>query len=494
LSSQKPLSRHDAAEVRAMGERGPTRRTRAKKTLRRSSIGAAKGVLGLDGVKLPDTVYPTGGGFDDDPVMSEGTQPGELAFNRYDRIDDWVRSRLEGSGARGAQVAIARGGKLVVSRAYTLAEEGYPVLRPTHLLGIGSIAKALTGMAIADLLFPNGEIGGPASELGLEMPLSKALGLTDCSSPAIQQKLDEQPLWWILTHASGWPRDFDEAVVAAGARFWFPPAIPGDLLRYVRNTSGDFFAPKLSNGTYAEVYSGATLRALGERASQLFRQRLNFPPGDGDQYEFRMRQWWDVGTHLARSRARTPYACQEANIFPCHPMWIGLADNLTYNVADPATPGPVLRLPSQFSGNYEFALPAGTWCMSAATCARILCGMDPASGPGSNVKRLLKPGAVQSMIDADRGSALFVWKDDNPSRILLLHNGGAPGVNAVGGIDFPGNSATSPTDTTTCVVYIETSDDPRGALSEVQIHSLRGKAIGIENDHGWEGDDLFALP
>jgi hypothetical protein len=497
LAPNQQGSWHTKSELRGLGGIGAFGQPRQSLLASRSnpSVGARSSARSFEGLLSAvrsvggfDEVYPVGGSTDGGlfggsaGASASSAQGQNLPFNRYKKIDDWVRAHLESSGGRAAQVAIARGGKLVVSRAYTLAEHNCPVIWPTHLLGVGSISKALTGIAAAHHFFPNGEVSG------LETPLAQALGLLDCVNPQVQQKLGSQPLHWLLMHRSGWPRDFGEAEVAGVARGWSQPPIPGDLLRFVRNTPADFVAPLQADGTYPAEYAGSTLRALGERVSELFSTEFELPVSS-EEYETRMRSWWEVG-EKARARGRTPLDCWNAGIFPSHAAVIELADNYVHNPNNANAPG-LLRLPSTYSGTFDFSLAPGTWCMSAATCARILSGMDPTSG----VKRLLGSGAVQSMLDGDQtgyGSALFVHKR-NVTRTLLLHNGGAPGVNAVGGVDFPGSSATLPSGETTCVVFIENIDDPHGAATEGDIYALQNRAITIENLYGWEADDLYAL-
>jgi hypothetical protein len=87
--------------------------------------GAGHGLLEGKTV-IPIGSGGTGGGFPGPGGTGNLPEPGQFGIHRYKVIDKWVRDRLETRGARSAQLAVARGGRLVINRGYTNGELGYP--------------------------------------------------------------------------------------------------------------------------------------------------------------------------------------------------------------------------------------------------------------------------------------------------------------------------------------------------------------------------------
>lgn len=67
-------------------------------------------------------------------------------------FDQWMTDFLETQGVRTGSLAIARDGKLVYARAFTLAESDFPVTTPTSLFRIASGAKPLTALAMMQVV------------------------------------------------------------------------------------------------------------------------------------------------------------------------------------------------------------------------------------------------------------------------------------------------------------------------------------------------------
>jgi CubicO group peptidase (beta-lactamase class C family) len=63
--------------------------------------------------------------------------------------DQFVKDLMVRENIRAAQLAITYDGRLVHAPAFTYAEAGYPETLPTNVMRIGSICKALTGIAVA---------------------------------------------------------------------------------------------------------------------------------------------------------------------------------------------------------------------------------------------------------------------------------------------------------------------------------------------------------
>ncbi len=440
--------------------------------------GAGDGLL-----PHPGDVTPfSGGGM----VPSDAQEALDLAKpNRYATLDAWVRGRQETRGARAAQLAVGRGGRLVVNRAYTFAEKGYQVTHPTHLMAIGSIAKPLAGMAAVHHFFPNGELSG------MQTPLDVVLGVQSAESPSLLERLQGTQLQQLLRHATGWPGDFDEAQVASQARMGAPlPAIPGDVLAFLRKTPDDFYAAPDANGNYVQVYSGATARALAEAVSARFLP-MDIGPDAERHYVERMRTWWDLPLSKARMRSRDPASAIAEGLTPIHSRLIEVTE--AHQVG-----GPPLRVPLTYGGGVaEYGAGAGGWCMSAGTLARVLSGMDPTS----NVPQLLGSGAVQRLLNevGNGFTGLFVGhvlpgSSGLPGSLGLIHNGKSYGCWAVAGMYFPSGDATPPPgQSTTCIVYMENFETDGDTPGMPHLASIFNLALGIEQQYGWEDDDLFDL-
>ncbi len=66
----------------------------------------------------------------------------------FSDCDDYVLDLIKRESIRCAQLAIAYNGRLVHAAALTHAEPGYPTVTNEHVMRVGSISKALTGIAI----------------------------------------------------------------------------------------------------------------------------------------------------------------------------------------------------------------------------------------------------------------------------------------------------------------------------------------------------------
>ena len=82
-----------------------------------------------------------------DRQSATGLLPRMEARTRKDGQITYRFHPLLADGTRAATLSIARNGRLVLARAYTLAEQGFPVMSPHHKLRWASVAKMLMGMA-----------------------------------------------------------------------------------------------------------------------------------------------------------------------------------------------------------------------------------------------------------------------------------------------------------------------------------------------------------
>jgi len=399
-----------------------------------------------------------------------------LTAKRYLELDAWVHERLETYGARSAQLVIAVGGRLVVCRGYVLAELGYPTNRPLHhLMPIASVCKPLTGMAAVREFFPSGDL------LGIHQRLDQALGVQSMSNQTLRQRMRHTTLASLLKHEAGWPGGFDNLELAALGHAGGLPLVPGDTLGFVMKTAQTFLEAETS---YPYLYSSPAVVALSERLSQLL------AGGTGDvnplqigQFVTRIRDnFWGLPETEVPTARHTPAEREVFKMFPNHSSWIG--------------PGNYEGFPMQFDGFYEYDAGVGGFWMKAATLARILSGMDASA---INVPQLLHPAAVQRLIDGTTPALFasekvieFTSLQDLTVHRLLHHNGGGPGVSAIGGIYLPNLPYSTPP--SMCIVYLENWDNPlEPGWGRAMLDELRAIARKIESDHGWESDDLFTF-
>ncbi|MBK8937623.1 MAG: serine hydrolase [Polyangiaceae bacterium] len=70
----------------------------------------------------------------------------ESVREQLDGLDGAIRDSLHNEAARCAVLCIGRNGRLVLARAYTLAEVGHPITTPRHRFRWASVAKLLQAM------------------------------------------------------------------------------------------------------------------------------------------------------------------------------------------------------------------------------------------------------------------------------------------------------------------------------------------------------------
>jgi CubicO group peptidase (beta-lactamase class C family) len=114
-------------------------------------------------------------------------------------VDEMVRDQMVTHGIRAASVAIAKDGRLVYARGYTWDHPDVDPVQPTSLFRIGSIGKAITSVAIHQLI----EDG----LLSYETPVAETLGLEPLSGESADPWLEEVTVDHLLTHTVGWDRD-----------------------------------------------------------------------------------------------------------------------------------------------------------------------------------------------------------------------------------------------------------------------------------------------
>ncbi len=66
-------------------------------------------------------------------------------------FDTWMKQFIKANNVRAGSLAVARNGKLVYARAFTWAEAGYPITKPTSRFRIASSSKPVTALATMQL-------------------------------------------------------------------------------------------------------------------------------------------------------------------------------------------------------------------------------------------------------------------------------------------------------------------------------------------------------
>jgi hypothetical protein len=112
-------------------------------------------------------------------------------------FDDLMYTYVRNNGIRAGSMAVAREGRLVYARAYTWAEEGYPITQPTSLFRIASCNKPLTSIAIHQLI--------EKGHLSLHTNMQQTLQLkTPSGGPPTDPSFDTIEVWHLLSHLGGW--------------------------------------------------------------------------------------------------------------------------------------------------------------------------------------------------------------------------------------------------------------------------------------------------
>jgi len=115
-----------------------------------------------------------------------------LDVPEMDGFDDYADDYMQAHGARNVSIAVARNGRLIYARGYTLAEPGQFVTQPTTPFRIGSISKPLCGTVIHDLI-SRGQGG-----FGLNTSITSYLGISPYASGA-----QNATVLRLLRHTSG---------------------------------------------------------------------------------------------------------------------------------------------------------------------------------------------------------------------------------------------------------------------------------------------------
>jgi CubicO group peptidase (beta-lactamase class C family) len=177
-----------------------------------------------------------------------------------------ITAEMRATGAPGASIAIVRDGRVAYMQGFgtTSAEGGQP-MTPSTLFRIGSITKALTGIAALQLR--------DAGRLDFAAPIGR-------HAPELHAALAKLTLEQLLTHTAGVGQDgsgngsHDDAALAARVRRWGAEQLiapPDDIYSY--SSPGywlaGFILERVTGEPYADVMTKYVFEPLGMRRSTL---------------------------------------------------------------------------------------------------------------------------------------------------------------------------------------------------------------------------------
>ncbi|HEX5053183.1 MAG TPA: serine hydrolase [Planctomycetota bacterium] len=264
-------------------------------------------------------------------------------------FDTWVHNWMLANSTRAASLAIARNGRLVHARGYTLAGAGYPLTQPTSLFEIASNTKPLTSILVHQ------HFANPTSGVA---PLNTMLSYFP--TIALDPRAGQITLHHLLTHQGGWDRNVSPDPMVGldptiAATFFQPLPIGKNLIyRYMIGTQLLDFDPgtdsQYSNFGYSVL--GQVLEAANPGLSyeQLMKTRVFAPLGI-------------TRPLIADSLVVHP---GEVRYHPYVPM-------LSRSVVDDSRPW----VAGQYGGlNKENMDSHGAWVMAAPDYAKVLAAFD----------------------------------------------------------------------------------------------------------------------
>ena len=138
---------------------------------------------------------------DDSPQARRWTVTG-ATFTGVTDFDALIRQFMSAHAIRALSLAIARKGVLVAQRAFTWAEDPYPITRPQTVMRMASVTKILTCAAIDRLIKDRA--------LSLDTAAFGFLGITRAllSSQTPDPDIDKVTVGQLATRHSGLQRDF----------------------------------------------------------------------------------------------------------------------------------------------------------------------------------------------------------------------------------------------------------------------------------------------
>lgn len=355
-----------------------------------------------DDAATVDADHPTVGGsgihlsIGSSDVESQKAPGGPLFAKVVEAATAMMREIMVKNSIRIGQFAMQRNGKLVLALACTWAEEGYPAARHGHLLRVGSVSKALTGLA-AIAHFDDATIAEPVwNATRLSIPGGQA-NVHSINAELLDIRIEE-----LMRHRTGWggteadPATFDAETVSEEQVY-----DRGAYSRFIVETQKPLFRHTDDGAKFKNrIYNNANFSVL----SEIVGHKVG---GEFNNYELALSGWWNpiLGIknklpHLIIQGFGPSLAAGDA---PCHmrlPGWLSVDNELIgWQYAERGVDG-----------------GAGAWVMSAIQLARIGSKLDPlAPAPHlektPDVSRFMAPYTVPDdpAIVEENDARVFGW-------------------------------------------------------------------------------------
>ncbi|MFM7323145.1 MAG: serine hydrolase domain-containing protein, partial [Armatimonadota bacterium] len=260
------------------------------------------------------------------------------AAPEYAPFDDAVLALLRDEGIPGAALAVARQGRLVLSRGYGVVERGtrQPV-DPGTRFRIASVAKPITAVAALALIDDRRDPGL------LDAPLIPALGIEPWlpGSRKRDPRLDRVTLRMVLRHRGGWDRakSFDPMFRSDRASEEMGVAAPisaRDMARWGLGFPLDFDpGSRFAYSNFGYCLIGRWIEAVSGRSYERFvRERVLGPLGLGGMEIGREgkagRLPGETAYHMPANDPRpdAPYVSIHPKPFDSHGGWVASAPEL----------------------------------------------------------------------------------------------------------------------------------------------------------------------
>ena len=148
-------------------------------------------------------------------------------------VDSLLKSFMQDTGVREAQIAIGKNGSILLERAYTWSEPGRHIIQPSDKFQLASLSKMFCAATI-QLLIDTGRLSLTTK------PFNGDLGLGDpWVGPNADNRYRDITIDHLLSHQAGWNRDIStdwEFRMIQVSRFWElarPPSL-SEFVTYLR--------------------------------------------------------------------------------------------------------------------------------------------------------------------------------------------------------------------------------------------------------------------
>jgi CubicO group peptidase (beta-lactamase class C family) len=404
------------------------------------------------------------------PVARKWTVTGPPAPASFAAFDTVVKEVLQHNGARAAELAIVKDGRLVFAHGYTLAEPWWEITQSDSLFRIASTTKPITSIAVHQLL-QNGQ-------LSLTDNMQQILGVTTKNghAPTAARWFDIQ-VWELLSHLAGWDAEnpASEGGLGFDPMFYDLPisqalGIPLPITKYnVATFMTEEPIQYVPGTTY--VYSNFSFSLLGQILEKKY-PGLTYPQVI-DQQIFQ-----PLGI-------TAPYIGQSglSDRRPGEVFYQGIGPSIVTSVLTEQQP----LVPYIYGGSNITNMDShGGWVMRAPDYAKILTGLDPAS--------------PHPLLDASTRQVM--WTAPLPEKYPFLlrgwfrqtvpdgHGGSVPAYWHNGWLDSNANLVfTRPDIGLSVVLFVNEGTEPYLLMGpDTQGNAINDIANGIAD---WPSTDLF---